>query len=72
MASRLRLDRSLLVLVLLALGGLSGLAACSPTVRVEAPDKPIRIDLNVKIEQDVRIRLEESAERMFENNPDIF
>lgn len=46
--------------------------ACQPTVRVEAPDKPIRIDLNVKIEQDVRIRLEQSVEDLHKANPDIF
>ena len=26
-------------------------AACEPTVRVEAPDRPIEINLNVRIEQ---------------------
>ncbi len=46
--------------------------ACTPTVRVEAPKDPIRIDLNVNIQQDVRIRLEKSVEQIHENNPDIF
>jgi hypothetical protein len=55
---------------LLAMG--LALAACQPTVKVEAPDKPIRIDLNVKIEQDVRIRLENSVEHIHEENPGIF
>jgi len=48
------------------------LAACQPTVRVEAPDKPIVINLNVKIEQDVRIRLEKDVEQVLDGNPAIF
>ena len=32
-------------------------AACQPTVKVEAPDKPITINLNVRIEQEVRIKV---------------
>ncbi len=39
---------------LIATAGL--VAACNPTVKVEAPDKPIVINLNVKIEQEVGSR----------------
>lgn len=55
---------------LLALGLIA--AACSPTVKVEAPDKPIVINMNVKIEQDVRVRLERDVEKVLEENPEIF
>ncbi|MCB2108823.1 MAG: YnbE family lipoprotein [Rhodobacteraceae bacterium] len=48
------------------------LAACSPTVKVEAPDKPIVINLNVKIEQEVRIRVDRDVDRVMQGNPDIF
>ncbi|MBB4286664.1 YnbE family lipoprotein [Roseospira goensis] len=51
---------------------LAGLAACQPSVKVQAPDKPIVINLNVKIEQDVRVRLEKGVEEVLEGNPDIF
>lgn len=47
-------------------------AACSPTVRVEAPDKPIEINLNVRIEQEVRIRIDRELEQAFEENDEIF
>jgi hypothetical protein len=47
-------------------------AACTPTVRVEAPDKPIEINLNVKIEQEVRIKVEKDLEDVFANDPDLF
>ncbi len=46
--------------------------ACSPTVKVEAPDKPIVINLNVKIEQEVRIKIEQQAQEDITKNPDIF
>ena len=47
------------------------LSACA-TVKVEAPDEPIEINLNVKIEQEVRIKLDREIEDLIENNPDIF
>lgn len=46
-------------------------AGCA-TVKVQAPDKPIEINLNVKIEQEVRIKLDQEIEDLIENNPDIF
>jgi hypothetical protein len=48
------------------------LAACQPTVKVEAPDKPIVINLNVKIEQEVRIKVERDVEELLNNQPDLF
>lgn len=51
---------------------LTVLAACQPTVKVEAPEKPIVINLNVKIEQEVRIRVERDVEDLLKSNPDLF
>lgn len=47
-------------------------AACSPTVQVQAPDEPIEINLNVRITQEVRIRVDRELEEAFEENDDIF
>lgn len=47
-------------------------AACTPTVKVEAPDKPIEINMNIKIEQEVRIRVEKDLEAAFAEDPDLF
>jgi hypothetical protein len=49
-----------------------GLAACNPTVKVEAPDKPIVINLNVKIEQEVRIKVDKDVETLVNSNPNLF
>lgn len=48
------------------------LLACEPTVRVEAPKEPITINLNIKIEAEVRIKLEEKAKEDIEANPEVF
>ena len=47
-------------------------AACTPTVKVQAPDKPIEINLNVKIEQEVRIKVDRELDSVIANNPDLF
>lgn len=46
--------------------------ACTPTIRVATPTEPITINLNVKIDQEVRVRLEKDVEELIANNPDIF
>lgn len=51
---------------------LIAVAACQPTVRVEAPKDPIVINLNVKIEQEVRIKLEKYVEQLLEQDSDLF
>ncbi len=48
------------------------MGACTPTVKIEAPDKPIEINLNIKIEQEIRIRLDKEVEDLIGENPDIF
>jgi hypothetical protein len=48
------------------------LAACQPTVKVEAPEKPIVINLNVKIEQEVRVKIERDVEELLKSQPDLF
>ena len=47
------------LLTILAIG--SALSACSPTVKVEAPREPITINLNIKLDADVRVKLEQQA-----------
>ncbi len=45
------------------------LAACQPRVAIEAPKEPITINLNIKLDADVRLRIEEQAEDDVDNNP---
>ncbi len=55
-----------------ALGSSLALSGCNPTVKIEAPDKPIEINLNVKIEQEVRVRVERDLDQLLADNPDLF
>ena len=48
------------------------LAACTPRVEVAMPDKPITINLNGKIEHEVRVRVEKDLENLFEQQDGIF
>lgn len=51
---------------------LSGLVACTPTVQLQAPDKPIEINLNVNIEQHVKIEIEKDVRQAIAKNKSIF
>lgn len=55
---------------LLLLGPLLALAAC--TVKMEAPDKPITINLNVKIEHEVRVKVEKQLDDLFQQEDELF
>lgn len=62
------------LLCLSLIGGIAAtaLVACTPTVKVEAPDKPIVINLNVKIEQEVRVKVDKDVDTLLQNNPNLF
>jgi len=62
--------RITLPLCLIVVSGL--LAACQPTVKIEAPDKPIEINLNVKIEQEIRVKVDRELDDLLAENPDLF
>lgn len=47
-------------------------AACTPTVKVQAPDKPIEINMNIKIEQEVRVKVEKDLDAAFAEDPELF
>ena len=54
----------------LFLGGV--LAGCEPTVKVVAPSEPITINLNIKLDADIRVRVEDKAKEDIAANPDVF
>lgn len=47
----------------------ASLIACSPTVKVEAPKEPITINLNIKLDADVRVQLEQQAKKDVASKP---
>ena len=50
----------------------AGLAALSGCISVNAPDKPIVIELNINIKQEVIYRLAADAQKTIDQNKDIF
>ncbi len=42
--------------------------ACTPTVKVEAPDKPIEINMNINIKHEILIKVEKQVEELLEDD----
>ena len=51
---------------------LIGAAVLSGCVQIETPDKPIEINLNINIRQEVVYRLDGDAKKLIEQNSEIF
>lgn len=50
---------------------LTAILACTPTVKIEA-DKPITINMNVKVEQEVTVKVSKEVETTISKNPNLF
>ncbi|MDY6983482.1 MAG: YnbE family lipoprotein [Pseudomonadota bacterium] len=48
------------------------LAGCQPTVQLQAPSEPITINLNVRIEHEIRVKVDKELDDVFAANPDLF
>ena len=48
------------------------LAACTPTVQVAAPTEPITINLNVRIEHEIRVQVEKDLTNIFSPDSGLF
>lgn len=47
-------------------------SACTPTVQVAAPQEPITINLNVKIEHEIYIRVARELDELFSESSGLF
>lgn len=57
---------------MLMAGTVTAFGALEGCISVNAPDKPIVIELNINIKQEVIYRLAADAANTIEQNPDIF
>ena len=48
------------------------LGACTPRVEVAAPDKPITINLNVKIDHEIRIKVDQHLDKVLSDDSGLF
>jgi hypothetical protein len=51
---------------------LSTSVGCTPRVEVEAPDKPITINLNVKIDHEIRVKVDKELDQVLSSNSGLF
>jgi hypothetical protein len=62
---RTNLFLSVFVLALLS-------SACTPTVQLSAPKEPININLNVKIEHEIYIKVDKELDSIFDESSGLF
>ncbi len=58
--------------VLGRLAGTACLLSLGGCVQVSAPDKPIEINLNINIRQEVVVRLQQDVRELIQKNPGVF
>ena len=64
------INRYLIVTIFLFTG--IGLANCTPKIEVTAPSEPVTINLNVKIEHEIRVKVEKDLEDVFTEESGLF
>jgi len=53
-------------------GAAAALMLAGGCVQVSAPDKPIEINLNINIRQEVIVRLQQDVRDLIKSNPGVF
>ncbi|MCY1206960.1 YnbE-like lipoprotein [compost metagenome] len=51
---------------------LLALAACTPRIALEAPKDPITINLNVKIDHEIRLKVEKDVDKLISEDRTLF
>ena len=59
-------------LTLLIAGGVWAMGGCTPRVEVVPSDKPITINLNVKIDHEIRIKIEKELQEALSEKNGLF
>lgn len=47
-------------------------SACTPTVQLAMPNEPININLNVKIEHEIYIKVDKELDNLFDESSGLF
>ncbi len=64
--------KSLLSAFIIATFAFSSLTACTPSVQVALPNEPININLNVKIQHEILIKIDKQLDNMFSSSSGLF
>jgi len=43
-------------------------SACTPTVKIQAPDKPIEINMNINIKHEILVKIEKQVEELLSDD----
>lgn len=46
--------------------------ACAPTVALQAPDKPLEINLNVKVDHQISVKVDKQLDKLIDEKDGIF
>ena len=46
--------------------------ACTPKVQVEAPKEPITINMNIKIDHEIRVKVDKDLDQLIDKNDELF
>lgn len=69
----MRHPNSLTTAISLVIAGiLVATGACTPRVEVMAPDKPITINLNVKIDHEIRVKVDKDLDKVLSDDSGLF
>lgn len=69
----MRRPNSLTTAIGLVIGGIVVVTgACTPRVEVMAPDKPITINLNVKIDHEIRVKVDKDLDKVLSEDSGLF
>ena len=63
---------SLRSLIVGGAGLLLALSACTPTIQVAVPNEPITINLNVRIEHEIRVKVDKELDEIFTLDSGLF
>ncbi|MBU2707009.1 YnbE family lipoprotein [Zooshikella marina] len=50
----------------------SCITACTPRVEVAVPEKPITINLNVKVEHEIKVKIDKELDEIFSEDSELF
>ena len=58
--------------LLLAMAASMLLAGCTPRIEIAASKEPITINMNVKIEHEIHIKVDKDVENLLKSHSDLF
>lgn len=48
------------------------ITACTPRIELAMPDEPITINLNVKIDHEIRVKIDKELDELFDEESGLF